>query len=449
MANSQDDKNKKPSVKNRIFRTLTKEIIIPISLALVVIFFAIQAFKIPSGSMENSLLVGDFLLGLKFVYGAPIPFTDKKLPALQEVKEGDIVIFRFPGEPEYPDYEPDRYNHIANLLMLGNLYWDKQPKPGMPRLVHFPTGPKDFIKRCVGLSGQTVEVNNGVLKVDGQIKPVPGYGYYTPQPREPTPKDFFSKRKIPSPGDTLHLDSMGIVDLWFARSLMMQENPQQRFEIQMELIDPHGKKASEFVFPDFKVPLFYHKAMLANIILEQNAPFAQAPLVMGDTISGKVPFSFFSHYAKSGFISHPTPPPGKFARTVAYDFFDPTQFEDLEHNVQLLNENLKAAALAASLDTDNGENLDSVPPAPQYRLNYQINHQGKAINKYVVQQKVYFMVGDNRDNSQDSRYWGFVSERNIKAKAFIIYFSSESFNPLKYRWTRIGKLIQDIGRPNQ
>ena len=105
--------------------------------------------------------------------------------------------------------------------------------------------------------------------------------------------------------------------------------------------------------------------------------------------------------------------------------------------------------MAASLDTDNGENLDSVPPAPQYRLNYQINHQGKAINKYVVQQKVYFMVGDNRDNSQDSRYWGFVSERNIKAKAFIIYFSSESFNPLKYRWTRIGKLIQDIGRPNQ
>ena len=449
MANSQDDKNKKPSVKNRIFRTLTKEIIIPISLALVVIFFAIQAFKIPSGSMENSLLVGDFLLGLKFVYGAPIPFTDKKLPALQEVKEGDIVIFRFPGEPEYPDYEPDRYNHIANLLMLGNLYSDKQPKPGMPRLVHFPTGPKDFIKRCVGLSGQTVEVNNGVLKVDGQIKPVPGYGYYTPQPREPTPKDFFAKRQIPSPGDTLHLDSMGIVDLWFARSLMMQENPQQRFEIQMELIDPHGKKASEFVFPDFKVPLFYHKAMLANIILEQNAPFAQAPLVMGDTISGKVPFSFFSHYDKSGFIRHPTPPPGKFARTVAYDFFDPTQFEDLEHNVQLLNENLKAAALAASLDTDNGENLDSVPPAPQYRLNYQINHQGKAINKYVVQQKVYFMVGDNRDNSQDSRYWGFVSERNIKAKAFIIYFSSESFNPLKYRWTRIGKLIQDIGRPNQ
>ena len=449
MANSQDDKNKKPSVKNRIFRTLTKEIIIPISLALVVIFFAIQAFKIPSGSMENSLLVGDFLLGLKFVYGAPIPFTDKKLPALQEVKEGDIVIFRFPGEPEYPDYEPDRYNHIANLLMLGNLYSDKQPKPGMPRLVHFPTGPKDFIKRCVGLSGQTVEVNNGVLKVDGQIKPVPGYGYYTPQPREPTPKDFFAKRQIPSPGDTLHLDSMGIVDLWFARSLMMQENPQQRFEIQMELIDPHGKKASEFVFPDFKVPLFYHKAMLANIILEQNAPFAQAPLVMGDTISGKVPFSFFSHYDKSGFIRHPTPPPGKFARTVAYDFFDPTQFEDLEHNVQLLNENLKAAALAASLDTDNGENLDSVPPAPQYRLNYQITHQGKAINKYVMQQKVYFMVGDNRDNSQDSRYWGFVSERNIKAKAFIIYFSSESFNPLKYRWTRIGKLIQDIGRPNQ
>ena len=55
-------------------RGFAKEIVIPILLALVVIQFVIQAFKIPSASMEDSLLIGDFLLGLKFVYGSPIPF---------------------------------------------------------------------------------------------------------------------------------------------------------------------------------------------------------------------------------------------------------------------------------------------------------------------------------------------------------------------------------------
>jgi signal peptidase I len=80
---------------------------------------------------------------------------------------------------------------------------------------------------------------------------------------------------------------------------------------------------------------------------------------------------------------------------------------------------------------------------------------GKRTAKYTVRQKCFFMMGDNRDRSSDSRYWGLLSQANVKAKAFIIYFSLEnederiSFrNPLswllipgKMRYTRIGKLI--------
>jgi len=97
---------------------ITKEIIVPILLALIVIQFVIQAFKIPTGSMRESLLIGDFLLGLKFIYGAPIPFSYKKLPALTEPNPGDVLIFKYPGDPEYPENNSERYKFLANLFLF-------------------------------------------------------------------------------------------------------------------------------------------------------------------------------------------------------------------------------------------------------------------------------------------------------------------------------------------
>lgn len=87
--------------------------------------FLIQAFRIPSGSMEDTLLVGDFLFVNKFLYGPQIPFTDIRLPGLREPRPGDIIVFRFPGEKD------------------------------------------DYIKRCVAVGGQTLEVRNGVIYRDG------------------------------------------------------------------------------------------------------------------------------------------------------------------------------------------------------------------------------------------------------------------------------------------
>ena len=98
----------------KFLKALSREIIVPIILALVVIQYVIQAFQIPSGSMEDSLHTGDFLLGLKFTYGSPIPFSNKHFPGYAEPKPGDVVIFRYPGEPEYPDNNPGRYTHKAN-----------------------------------------------------------------------------------------------------------------------------------------------------------------------------------------------------------------------------------------------------------------------------------------------------------------------------------------------
>jgi signal peptidase I len=112
---------------------------IALIMALMIKTSVVEAYKIPSGSMENTLLIGDFLLANKFVYGMrlPIPFVDIKLPAIDDPKPGDIVIFR----------------HIE-----GN-------KPVV-----------NYIKRCIAIEGQTVEVKNKVLYVDGKLVPLPPDG---------------------------------------------------------------------------------------------------------------------------------------------------------------------------------------------------------------------------------------------------------------------------------
>jgi signal peptidase I len=102
-----------------------KSILIALLLALLTRATVVQAFRIPTGSMEETLLEGDFLLANRFLYGSKIPFTGVRLPAVREPRRGDIIIFEHPTEG------------------------------------------KDFIKRCVALPGDKVEIRNDVLYVNG------------------------------------------------------------------------------------------------------------------------------------------------------------------------------------------------------------------------------------------------------------------------------------------
>jgi len=88
--------------------------------------FVIQAFRIPSESMKDTLLVGDFLFVNKFEYGPKIPFTHMRLPGLRQPRRGDVIVFQFPQDPS-----------------------------------------KDFIKRCVANGGETLEIRNKQVSVDG------------------------------------------------------------------------------------------------------------------------------------------------------------------------------------------------------------------------------------------------------------------------------------------
>jgi signal peptidase I len=108
------------------FGETLKTLAIALAIALLIRTFLVQAFRIPSGSMEDTLLVGDFLLVDKVTFGAKIPFTDTRLPGLRKPRRGDILVFKDP--------RTDR----------------------------------DYIKRCVAVGGETLLIRNDQLFIDGK-----------------------------------------------------------------------------------------------------------------------------------------------------------------------------------------------------------------------------------------------------------------------------------------
>ena len=118
------------SVRRRksLVREYGEAIIIAILLALVIRTLVVQAFTIPSGSMMDTLLVGDYILVNKFLYGPEIPFTEVRLPGFRDPRRGDIVVFKYPNDES-----------------------------------------RDFIKRIVAVEGDTVQVQDNRVILNGRL----------------------------------------------------------------------------------------------------------------------------------------------------------------------------------------------------------------------------------------------------------------------------------------
>jgi signal peptidase I len=132
----------------RVLWEWTKSMTTALLLFFLVRSFLVEAFKIPSGSMERTLLVGDFLLVNKLVYGAEVPFTRTRLPAMHAPQRGEVIVFQWP----------------VDLTV-------------------------DFVKRVVGLPGDTVGMVNGVLQRNGRAQRE-GYISHTEPGSDPGGQEF-------------------------------------------------------------------------------------------------------------------------------------------------------------------------------------------------------------------------------------------------------------------
>lgn len=155
-----DNQEPEPVVKKKhIVREYAESIIIAVLLALVIRTFVVQAFKIPSGSMEDTLAIGDHILVNKFIYGTKIPFTDKRVLTVRDPKRGDVVVFEYPEDPS-----------------------------------------KDFIKRVVGLPGDVVEGRDKKVYVNGKPYENPHEVHKEKEviPKAQNPRDNFGPATVPA-----------------------------------------------------------------------------------------------------------------------------------------------------------------------------------------------------------------------------------------------------------
>jgi signal peptidase I len=275
-----------------------KTILITVLAALLLKIFVLDAYRIPSASMEHTLQIGDFLLVNKLAYGLHTPrhlpliagtIPTFKLSFFQNIHRGDVIVFEFPGGR-------DEITAVEN--------------------VH-------FIKRCIGLPGDTLEIHSGLVYVNKVLVPFPPYG-------------------------------------------IQPDNPNRNFSKENPEMFPEGSAFN-------------------------NADYGPIIIPKQDYIIRLEPATL-SHWR--------------------------VLIEREGHNVQTL---------------DNMILID-----------------GTAASEYHVRKNYYFVLGDNRDNSMDSRYWGFLSDDQIVGEALFVYWSWDTEVPVSnisdklssIRWNRIGTLIR-------
>ena len=353
--------------------------------ATIVHTYFIQPYTIPTSSLEKSLLVGDFLFVSKMNYGARVPMTTialpmvhdsipltkiksyltypqlpyMRLPGIQNIDRTDIVVFNWPVDTVYKFYDTSK------------------------RRAYKPVDKKsNYVKRCVGIPGDTLSIRDGLIYIDGQLLQLP-------------------QRAKPQFSYKIALDGKTPVNLEYLFK-------------DLDITDP------AFFTNDTK-----RDTLFLNALTEDGAQkFRNTPGISSVTrqISKNVDNSVFPHI-------------NKWNR----DNYGPIYIPEQGKTVPLTLETLPFYRAIIS----DYENNDLKVDGSVIKIN------GEVATSYTFAQNYYWMMGDNRHNSEDSRYWGFVPQNHIVGKPIFIWLSidpnGKGIN--KIRWDRVFTTVSGDGQP--
>ncbi len=397
--------------------------------------YFIQPYIIPTGSLEKTLLVGDFLFVSKFHYGARTPTSAVALPMVHDtipilgirsyLKKPQLPYFRLPGFQKVKRNDIVVFNWPADTVRRFFVREKGVRKPIDKK--------SNYVKRCVGMPGDTLQITNGFVHING-IKNVlpyrakPQYTHYV-----------YNAQGVSSK----KLHDEGIKN--FTRRYRVRSLTQERYnEIRPYTLTvyPNKDNSHDLITPSKGITSkkFRELRLGATEILDKRKiltlTLAEAKKItekgIADSIVRKVD-------------KNKTANTSLFPNTIPYDWnednFGPILIPKAGMTVSLNDENLPLYKKIIREYEGNTLTKDG----GILRIN------GEEASSYTFKQNYYWMMGDNRHASEDSRYWGYVPENHIVGKPVLIWFSIEGINDgiknWKVRWNRLVTTVQGEGEP--
>lgn len=376
-----------PKKQKSAFREWLDSVAFAVVAATLIRFFVFEAYTIPTPSMESSLMVGDFLFVSKLHYGVRTPKTPLQLPLTHQ----KIWFTDIPSYLRWLDLPIFRLPGFSSVKQGDAVVFN------VPNYEEDGDAPVDlrtfYVKRCVATPGDLLEVRDQQVIVNGKAmeNPVRMQHPIFMKTKENLEDKFFEEYGIRNSPDASY-DSAD----WL----------------------PLAEPDSQNVLWGYK--LNTSKAMMEEI---QALPFKKSfDVNLFKDPKGVTFIDIFPHDTTLF----------KWNR----DFYGPLKVPAKGLTVPLTPGNV--ALYSEAIQKYEGNKNVVVN-------GYQITIEGKAITSYTFKQDYYFMMGDNRHNSADSRFWGFVPSDHIVGKAFFVWMSIDPNKPLiswnKIRWNRIFRFV--------
>ena len=411
-------------------------IIFAVILATFVHTYLIQPYIVPTGSLEKSILIGDFLFVSKFHYGARAPQTAVSFPMVHDTIVG-TGIRSYLNKPQIPYFRLPGFQNIKrNEIVTFSWPADTVRKFFVrEKGVKKPIDKKsNYVKRCVALPSDTLEIINGLIHINGKKSIMP----YRAKP-------IYTYSAYNSKGvSASSLIKLGVSDI--QRKFKIQEINQYKFEqIRPYLLNVIDNSPENFIVITKSKGIPYDIRLNSRISMTEIKDTKtdlfltnkEANLISKSNIldSLKRTFNEIKSYNTSYF-------PNDIRFNWNEDNFGPIIIPKRNITVELSKNNLPIYKKIIREYEKNELTLD---------LNGTIRINNIETNSYTFKQDYYWMMGDNRYRSEDSRSWGFVPEDHIVGKPVFIWFSidgiNDGFKNWKIRWDRVFTTINLDGEP--